>query len=311
MIEPLLSGQAFLDDVEASLKRPEQVHVWWLGQSGFLLQCMEDFIAVDPYLSDSLTTKYAATDKPHVRVSKRVVDPAGLNFAFLILCSHIHTDHLDAETLRPMLTGNATAQVVAPAAILSTVAERSGESLDKLWPMDDGSVMTLGGFRITAIPSAHETVERDERGRCKFLGFVIEINGIRIYHSGDTMLYDGLADRLRTFDIDIALLPINGRKPERRVAGNLNGREAAQLAKDIGAKLVIPHHYDMFAFNTADPAEEFIPECERLLQPYRVLRLGERHSIPSSGTPEEATRRRLSYERVSPQYRPEYGSEQR
>ena len=56
--------------------------------------------------------------------------------------------------------------------------------------------------------------------------------------------------------------------------------DAAQLAHDIGAKIVIPCHYDMFEFNTADPRELFVPECERLGQPYRVLKLGERFTYP-------------------------------
>jgi L-ascorbate metabolism protein UlaG (beta-lactamase superfamily) len=75
------------------------------------------------------------------------------------------------------------------------------------------------------------------------------------------------------------LLPINGRAPERRVAGNLWGREAAQLAKAIGARMAIPCHYEMFEFNTATP-EEFVAECQHLEQPYRVLRAGERWSSP-------------------------------
>ena len=58
----------------------------------------------------------------------------------------------------------------------------------------------------------------------------------------------------------------------------MSGREAAWLAKEIGARVVIPCHYDMFEFNTADPYAEFVPECERLGQGYRVLRLGERWS---------------------------------
>ena len=52
-------------------------------------------------------------------------------------------------------------------------------------------------------------------------------------------------------DLRVALLPINGSAPERRVAGNLNGVEAATLAHAIGARMVIPCHYEMFAFNTA------------------------------------------------------------
>ena len=99
-----------------------------------------------------------------------------------------------------------------------------------------------------------------------------------VYHSGDTVLYDGLVEKLRPFKIDLTLLPINGRAPERRVAGNLWGREAAWLAKEIGAKLVVPCHYDMFEFNTATP-DEFVAECERIGQPDKVLRLGERLTL--------------------------------
>jgi L-ascorbate metabolism protein UlaG (beta-lactamase superfamily) len=86
-----------------------------------------------------------------------------------------------------------------------------------------------------------------------------------------------MAERLKPFRVDLALLPINGRAPERRVAGNLDGREAAGLAKEIGARMVIPCHYEMFEFNTASP-DEFAAESRRLHQPYRVLRCGERWS---------------------------------
>ncbi|QOV90720.1 MBL fold metallo-hydrolase [Humisphaera borealis] len=287
MIEPLLSDQAFLDDVDATLKLPGQIHLWWLGQSGYLLRVGGRSIVIDPYLSDSLTVKYAATDKPHTRISRRVVDPAKLGFADVVLSSHAHTDHLDPETLRPLLAGRTPGPfVIAPAAILPLVAERTGRTIGdtSLVGVDAGVSTSFFGMTITAVASAHETVERDEQRRCRFLGFVIDVGGFRIYHSGDTMLYDGLVETLRPFDLDIALLPINGRKPERRVAGNTNGREAAWLAKEIGAGLVIPHHYDLFAFNTADPADEFIPECQRLGQPYRVLRLGERHSADFSAS---------------------------
>jgi L-ascorbate metabolism protein UlaG (beta-lactamase superfamily) len=143
--------------------------------------------------------------------------------------------------------------------------------------IDDHEAHSWGDLRVWAITSAHETVERDEHGWSRYLGYLFKLGPFTVYHSGDTMLFDGLVERLRG-KVDIALLPINGRAPERRVAGNLNGREAAQLAKDIGAKVVIPCHYDMFEFNTADPADEFIPECERIGQPYRVLQQGERFS---------------------------------
>ena len=69
---------------------------------------------------------------------------------------------------------------------------------------------------------------------------------------------------LKSFNTDVALLPINGNKPERRVAGNLDCKEAAELGKAINAKCVIPCHYDMFEFNTAD-VNEFVTEAEKII----------------------------------------------
>ena len=106
----------------------------------------------------------------------------------------------------------------------------------------------------------------------------MQLGGITIYHSGDTLRYPEMAELLRPFAVDVALLPINGNRPERRVAGNLFGDEAAQLAHDIGARLVIPCHYDMFEFNTESP-DLFVETCRKLGQPYRVLACGERLAI--------------------------------
>ncbi len=61
--------------------------------------------------------------------------------------------------------------------------------------------------------------------------------------------------------------------------GNFTGVEAARLAHAIGARLVIPCHYDMFEFNTASP-DAFAEEAEHLGQAWRVLACGERLSIP-------------------------------
>ena len=97
------------------------------------------------------------------------------------------------------------------------------------------------------------------------------------YHSGDTIPYDGMEEILGQWKIDIALLPIHGRRPERRVAGNFWGREAANLAKVIGARMVIPCHYDMFEFNTETP-EEFETTCQALGQAHQTLLAGQRWS---------------------------------
>ncbi|MCA9202273.1 MAG: MBL fold metallo-hydrolase, partial [Planctomycetales bacterium] len=104
--QPRLAHDALLADIRAARGISDQLHLWWLGQSGFLAQWQGRHLLFDPYLSDSLTNKYAATDKPHVRMSERVVEPARLDFVDVVTSSHNHTDHLDAETLGPILQAN-------------------------------------------------------------------------------------------------------------------------------------------------------------------------------------------------------------
>ena len=265
--------QALLDDI-ARARYEGRPRVWWLGQSGFLVYTTEATILFDPYLSDSLSAKYAATDKPHTRLTERVIDPALLTGIDVITSSHNHTDHLDAETLLPLLESNPEAKLVIARANRAFVLERLGAIESRLVEMDAGEQTTIGNVTLHGIPAAHNTVERAENGCCKFLGFVAGTGGLTCYHSGDTMMHDALISAIEPFRPDVAFVPINGYKPERRVAGNLDGREAAEVARAIHARLAIPHHFDMFAFNTVSP-DLFITECQRLDQPFKVLKNGE------------------------------------
>lgn len=271
MIEPVLKDEALREEM---LSCNSSLHLWWLGQSGFLVRCEGKTLLFDPYLSDSLTIKYAATDKPHTRMTRNPIAPAKLDFVDVVTSSHNHTDHLDAETLTPLLQTNPNIKFVIPEANRAFVCDRL--KIDCAMPMglNDGEIICVAGWEIIGVPAAHEKLETDEAQRHKFMGFVARRGGISIYHSGDTILFDSMVEKLKSLDVDIALLPINGRLPERRVSGNLWGDEAAQLAKEIGAKLVIPCHYEMFEFNTETP-ELFVKTCEEIGQPYRVLKCGE------------------------------------
>ena len=226
-------------------------HVWWLGQSGFLIGCEGRHLLVDPYLSDSLTAKYEGTETPHVRLAPRVVTPEQLAYVDVVLSTHGHTDHLDAETLRAV-----GAPVVAPARIVELARERSGGEVTAI---SEGETVEPAGFRVTAVPAEHPGEH------C--VGYLIEAGDHRLYHSGDTTWVDpGVRG------VDVAFLPINGK------LGNLDGAEAARRAHAVGAALAVPCHFGMFEFNTASP-DAFAAECERLGQPYRVLAPGERLTL--------------------------------
>jgi L-ascorbate metabolism protein UlaG (beta-lactamase superfamily) len=278
MIKPLLQDEALLDDVRRAPASERSISLWWLGQSGFLLKYGNRVLVFDPYLSDSLTRKYAATDKPHTRMSEVVVRPERLDFVDVVTSSHNHTDHLDADTLLPMMRANPGMRLVTAAANKQFAAERLGVDPMKLLAIDAGQSITVGGFDILAVPAAHTTIERDEQGRFKYVGYVVTAGWFSVYHGGDTVWDDAIVAALAGKKVDVALLPINGDRPERRVAGNLDGPAAARLAKAIGAGVVVPCHYDLFEFNTASP-ESFVEECERIGQAHRVLRLGERMTL--------------------------------
>jgi L-ascorbate metabolism protein UlaG (beta-lactamase superfamily) len=269
VIEPQLKDSALLADIKAANRVDDQFRLWWLGQSGFLFQWRGKHLLLDPYLSDSLTKKYAATDKPHVRMTARALDPACLDFIDVVTSSHNHTDHLDAETIVPLLRVNEGIVLIVPAPNRQFVAERLG--IDPSLPvgLEIGQSTEVASFRIEAVPAAHDELGPD------YVGYIVHFGPWTIYHSGDTLLYEGMAKRLRPYNVDVALLPINGRAPERRVAGNLNATEAAQLGKQIGARTVIPCHYEMFEFNTADP-EDFEEACKRIGQSNHILHCGER-----------------------------------
>lgn len=251
--KPALRDATFLADVKAGARDDGRFRLWWLGQSGFLLAWKDSFALLDPYLSDSLTKKYAGTDKPHVRITECVVNPSALDFINVTMTSHGHTDHQDPETLRAVLQANPEMPLVVPAATVGRCCECVGVPSSRFTPIEEGWTIEIGPFAITGVASAHERLEYDEKGACRYLGYVLRFGGWTIYHAGDTVDYPSLAEKLAGFSVDVALLPINGRG--HGVAGNLNAAEAAQLARRMGARLAIPCHYDMFEFNTADPAE--------------------------------------------------------
>lgn len=282
MIHPQQQDAALIADIASVSPTDERLHVWWLGQSGFLLKQAGSCLLLDPYLSDSLTLKYAATDKPHVRMTARCLAPEQLTGIHTVTASHIHTDHLDAATLVPLARANGGIRLLLPHPILEEARSRLGQAPVELVGLDAGETVDEAGWQITGVAAAHNDLKQDERGRCHYLGFVIRRGGFVIYHSGDTLWHEGLTESLLPARCDLMLLPINGNQPERRVAGNLNGTEAAALAKACGARLVVPCHYDMFTFNTVT-TEEFTQACERLQQSFQIMQCGERLTLDVRG----------------------------
>ena len=225
----------------------------WLGQAGFVLRAGETVALVDPFLSQYRGRAYESG-----------LAPAEATAIDLVLVTHEHVDHFDAEAAPAIAAASPGAVFVVPAPIVDMVTE-VGVPPDRVVGAQPGDRLDLAGVAIHPVPARHGVTMDDaygfgeelSGGLVRFLGYVVDAGGVRLYHAGDTIHYAGMETRLADMRIDLAMLPINGRDPEREsrnLVGNLDEREAAWLAREIRADLLVPMHYDLFPRNRGYPS---------------------------------------------------------
>ncbi|HET8985839.1 MAG TPA: MBL fold metallo-hydrolase [Trueperaceae bacterium] len=270
--EPHLKGAALIESIDQSLVGHAEVAVWWLGQSGYVFKTPDAIVVVDPYLSEHLTSKYASTDKPHVRMTASPLRGVEITNADLVISTHKHSDHLDPETIPDLLSASPAARLVIPRPHLDHVLGW-GVAEERVVLADVEAPLAFPGVELVPIAAAHEAFDVVAGQGYPYLGFIVRLNGVCLYHSGDTIPYPGLIERLSSEQLDAAFIPINGRDARRHAngtAGNCSIEEALCVAHLAGAHLLVPHHYDMFTFNTAD-IEEFKVRAGELYPGQEVL----------------------------------------
>jgi L-ascorbate 6-phosphate lactonase len=265
-----------LSEVIAARLPQHGVSVWWLGQAGFVLRGTSATVAIDPFLTD-----YGSFG----RLYDPPLEPEELDTVDLLLATHDHADHIDPLGFRRILAASPNATAVVPAAVREHVVELVGSGERVLGASVDAALERCG-VAVTPFPAVHGAQPADgygfhctERGEYPFLGYSIELDGVRIAHTGDTLVYDGLAERLRALDLDLLIVPINGTswfREQRGIVGNMNVIEAAELAEASAARLVVPVHWDLFADNTEDP--------QHFMQRLATHHLGVNATVPSLGT---------------------------
>lgn len=248
-----LSGAEVAQDHEALLAEIESTHTshgqgafWWMGQHTFILKAGGKVIYFDPW--------FANWDS---RQTPPLLSPQETRLADYALITHGHGDHLCPETLPHMVSASPNALFFSPRTEAERMVNEAKVPTARLHPISAGEVFEAEGVRITAIKSKHESFDEHPTLGFPYLGYVVEVGGVTVYHAGDTILYDGLRATLEEWPhIDLMFLPINGRDAERflrNCIGNMTFQEAVELAGDLRTGLAVPAHYDMFVGNQEDP----------------------------------------------------------
>ncbi|MED5015822.1 MBL fold metallo-hydrolase [Paenibacillus chibensis] len=273
---------ALIQDIDETNVPYGMVALWCLGQASFIVKGGSTTIYIDPF-----TIEDALVESRHGlrRAYPSAVRPEDITNADYCLITHDHVDHLDPDTIQAMAAQARETLFFAPACCREMMLGR-GVSPDRLHIADTGKEYS-GQAIIKPIAAAHEELSIDQDGFHEYVGYIIRLNGVTLYHAGDTLIYEGLQARLREEEVDLGLLPINGRdfyRGERGIVGNMNYREAAELANGAGFKMTVPMHYDLFAGNAERPGYfvDYVYDHFPSL-PIHVMARGERFIYAAAG----------------------------
>lgn len=196
-------------------KMVENIH--WLGQAAVKITAGDKAVFIDPY---------------NLKISDK---------ADIILITHCHMDHMSPKDIEKVTTKDTV--IVAPK---NCTAKLAGVEKAKVLESEPGFKTTLGEITIEAVPAYNIVKTKFHPKANNWMGYILTIDGVRIYHGGDTERIP----EMKTFTCDIAMLPLGQTYTMNSV------KEAADAVCDVKAKIAIPIHFGMYEGTAAD-AEEF------------------------------------------------------
>ena len=243
---------------------PGSLAIFWLAQSGFVYKTPGGTIMyIDAYLSDCVHRMLSDVAYGFKRIMPAPLAPEDVD-ADLVICTHMHPDHFDYDAI-PVFARNSRIHFVAAPDCRIEFA-KLGVSEDRYTIIHEGETLTYGDVSLTGVFADHGDLAPEA------LGLLLQVGDIKVWQVADTAYRPEQWQDLFTAGIDVIIPPING------AYGNLDGIEAAKLARDAHAKLAIPCHFWMFAEHNGNPAQfldackEFAPEVEpHLMSPGELL----------------------------------------
>lgn len=204
-----------------------ELGLFYLAQAGFCFKTSAGKrIFIDPYLSDACERLFGF---------KRMI-PAPISTeeltADLYLITHHHADHLDPDAMPLIVKKPGIHFIIAPDC--ASFFEEHAVPKNRYAVIREGESITWNDINIRAVYADHGELAPEA------IGYLIEVDGMSLYHAGDTAFRPTEIKTSLGVPIDIMIAPING------TYGNMIAAEALRLAADLNPSLVIPCHFWMF-----------------------------------------------------------------
>lgn len=234
-----------MNDIKTAQVKEGELAFWWLGQQGWCVKTATKVLYFDPYLSEREKRNFPPALKA-----------AEIDNADIVLCTHDHLDHIDHPVLPEIAELSKNTRIVVPPVAQDILIREDGIPAHKVMSLQAGDSCSYRDITITALKARHEGFDYSEEHGYPYNQYVVEADGVVIYHAGDTLLYEGMLTELQKWNIDIAFIPINGRdsaRYRRNCMGCMTWQEAADLAAELRCRLVCPAHWEMFSDNSENP----------------------------------------------------------
>ena len=224
-----------IQQVDGTVVPEGQLSFWYVGGAGFILKSPTTTIYIDPFCGPSVDENFA-------RLLAPPFDPNFIGVCDLIMSTHEHIDHCDPVALVPMITST-TATFVGPQSSVDS-AKGFGWPDGRLKTLNWGDSLTVGDIKISAIKS----VDPIAKG-CN--GYVFESQGLVYVNMGDTLWYDEIGEQLAGWDVDAISVSVALNPPGQ--TWYMSEIDAARIARDVKAKVLIPQHWDLWKWVALDP----------------------------------------------------------